>query len=622
MTQPHLRFVSRKINKNKKYGQLNLFKYFEKGKVFKFDSSYSRSKGFFPDRDYLVVWYGHIRQNEANTSQILVKVALLELFDKHEEYIVIEIPFNYIIKVPVGSVWRGGVWIYQFELDENKLQINKKNSKFNSYYSDAIKSFSEEYPVVLHKSRLSFIEVYYTDKNDNPQTLLIHPLIFFMAHYGYSTELKRILLVYLWGEEGQSNCEQKTVIGRLLLDQDNPKIQNSVYLPSRFAKRDAVLLHFLKVNKLTRDIVEKLVNHIRTNAINRNKNNGNDNNFSKKIDLPIKPWHSDDIQFTFKSLRLNSNLSICTEITGMSEPDLPENYTINLMLSPSFKDKLDIDKELKEVLDGYYQPIRKKEHLSNIDLNPDDYANSLEVAVVKKTLMILGQQCTIQENREEFQKEYFRQALYAPEASSYTVGEIFNNRGGVGWVEAIFEAQSNDVKNKDLKKDRLGKLWNYAKGLNNKINGEVKAEWFTFSTGFNQDDNFIVMKLTHKLLCPKSYPYEILVLRITIDNDFYYIIDSDIRPNTNTGMPGVVIKVNDEKSFLYNYNVKNHRSLINILITLAHNEGSLTEDYIDSFNGDMAIFRHSSPHKKSIDDSKINWVLNGLKKLNTSINFK
>ena len=80
-------------------------------------------------------------------------------------------------------------------------------------------------------------------------------------------------------------------------------------------------------------------------------------------------------------------------------------------------------------------------------------------------------------------------------------------------------------------------------------------------------------------------------------------------------MSGIVIKVTDEAYFL---RPENENGLLSILIIVAQMEGSLSESYVDSFNGNMALFKHSKKRKNGLveEGKKINWILNGINNIN------
>ncbi|MBE0443135.1 hypothetical protein EI164_13920 [Psychrobacter sp. FME13] len=566
--------------------------------------------------DYVVTYYGYLKKKDSrDNSQLLIKIAFLNISLANEsgrEYqSVLELPFNYILKMPIGSIWRNGICISRYYFPEMELTLNNENTKYQPEGLDVGKlrdRIVQNYSGLLTNSNLSIISTDFEDQSGEIQTLLIHPLIFFNANYGYSTEIKRVLLTSTWGNENFPELQGKrTVIGRCLLDKNNKDVENSVYLPSRFVKRDALLLHFLKTNAYAKTTVKDLVSNVHQQRMNEYG--------SEKIDLPVEPWHTDPIQAKCRVMRLDARTLLCIQITGMSEPNfLDDQNVIRVMLSPSFKNKLSDLADLEETLDGYYQPLTKRENVEDIDLNPDYHVNNLEVAVVKECLEILGERWILENYRQQSDRNDRgnMQAIYPPEANEFAVGDIANNRGDIGWLEIAFAPSTDTGKSRA----RLDKLWTHAKELREKVNGRVRAEWFTFGTGFNNEDDFTTMALSHKLLNPTKYPYEVLVIRVLIDNEIYYIIDSDARPDKEKkGMSGIVIKVTDEAYFL---RPENENGLLSILIIVAQMEGSLSESYVDSFNGNMALFKHSKKRKNGLveEGKKINWILNGINNIN------
>lgn len=574
---------------------------------------YNESRGykaFKDDDDYVVTYYGFLTTNRGrDNSQILIKVAFLNLSlarNSGKEYqSTLELPFNFILKMPIGSIWRNGICRSRYQFSEIELTLNDETTK---YQPESLKikelrdRIDQNYSGLLVNSNLSMISTEYSES----QTLLIHPLTFFNAHYGYSTEIKRVFLTSIWGNEDLPKLQgDNTVIGRCLLNQDNENLENAVYLPSRFVKRDAVLLHFLKTNTYSREIVRKLVSNVRSQSANDYGNH--------KIDLPVEPWHTDPIQIRCRVMGLDANTVLCTQITGISEPGFlngQNDQTIRVMLSPSFKNKLNDLDGLEDMLDGYYQPLIERENVEDIDLNPDYHVNNLEVAVVKESLEILGNRWILENHRRQFDRNDRgnMQAIYPPEANEFAVGDVANNRGDIGWLNIAFAPSTDSGR----ARERLDQLWIHAKELHEKVDGRVRVEWYTFGTGFNDDDEFTTMALSHQLLNPTRYPYEVLVIRVSIDNDIYYVIDSDAKPGTeDKGMSGIVVKVTNETYFLQ---PDSENGLVSILIVIAQMEGSLSNGYVDSFNGSMSLFKHSKRRKNGLvrNGRKINWIWNGI----------
>ena len=88
----------------------------------------------------------------------------------------------------------------------------------------------------------------------------------------------------------------------------------------------------------------------------------------------------------------------------------------------------------------------------------------------------------------------------------------------------------------------------------------------------------------------------------------YYVLDSDEKTGTDTGMSGVVIIVDDEKHFL---EADNNEGLLSIIISISSfPSGSLSKEFIRAFNGRLATFMHKTADK---DDN--NWISVAINKI-------
>ena len=577
-------FIHNKIEPYK--ASVNLTRYFEKNERLR-----------ETDR-YAVVWYSEMSRNFKDNSQLLIKVVFFNI-DVPNAYFQPElnVPFSAISKMPIGSIWKNGVCNSKFAMDEFEFTLGDgaeydRSEDETDDLNEQIRSVYPAYRIMENKH--SIIKV--SNVGESNDTILIHPVLFFIAHFGYSMEIKRVLLTLDWGMENKTHYDHgDDFINKCLLNyrnNDHQHIDNLVYLPKRFVLRDSVLLHFLKVSDYARNNLRTLNKSIRTQT----------RNSPYRIYLEVKPWHEDYVQVLFEGTRLDDDTILCTRIKGISEPDFIEGDEINVVANPSFQNPVEgVEKEK----DGFFHPVRKREKTEDIELNPDHPANNIETATIRESLKILGQKIAIKvhQQRMEGAQAGSKQALYSPEPSSYAAGHVSNSRGDVGYAGFCFE----DVEAENSRDSRLQKLWEHAKALSGYRQNE-KAEWFTYRLGFNSSDDFKLMSLRYMNKSSASYPKELIVIRLVVDGKLYYVLDSDEKTGTDTGMSGVVIIVDDEKRFL---EADNNEGLLSIIISISSfPSGSLSKGFIRAFNGRLATFMHKTADK---DDN--NWISVAINKI-------
>ncbi|MBE0445796.1 hypothetical protein [Psychrobacter sp. FME5] len=100
----------------------------------KYIERYNEFKGreaFKYNDDYVVTYYGYLKKKDSrDNSQLLIKIAFLNISLANEsgrEYqSVLELPFNYILKMPIGSIWRNGICISRYYFPEMELTLNNE----------------------------------------------------------------------------------------------------------------------------------------------------------------------------------------------------------------------------------------------------------------------------------------------------------------------------------------------------------------------------------------------------------------------------------------------------------------------------------------------------------------
>lgn len=566
------------------------------------------SKKLYKNKEYVVVWYKKI-SNKNNDGKKLVEIVFVNISTKEPSkfQISIDISINYLHKIKIGSIWINGSSQELFKNDVFNISMRKNNYSIRSFNeirksdtlppsteSDTVPPFTEsEYPInnlLYDKNKLILIDW-------NNVTYILHPLTFFIVHYGYSMEIKRVLLSYLW-ESFDKN--QDSVLNLFNIPNPNSNtFDNIVVLPKKLTIRDAIFLYHLKNDSYTQKTVKHVTNSARHALVNTN--------LSYDFYPIIRPWHEQHIDLEITGIKLNETTILCTAISAISEPIGPD---ITLIMPPVYKKKIQEVETTINDADEIAIKLRRKKELEKVLVDDSKKINNLHVATIKEKLGILGNSRTIHKNYEiienGIEKKY--KLIESDEPTEFAVGAGEGGNGKTGLADCFYDTRnatgatySND--------ERLQKLWDHAQNL--KANKNAKVHWFTFTNGFNDNLNFKTMSMSScHLDDTTSYPNEVLIIRVIMNENVYIVIDFAPEKNISTdkemSKQGVVIKLQENiESFL---NVQNDTGLSSILIQIAIMNGNISFDYIDSFKGKMVGFRHR-------DGKNNNWILNAIERI-------
>ncbi|WP_042892580.1 hypothetical protein [Acinetobacter junii] len=580
---------------------LNLKKIFEEN-----------SDKLYKNNEYVVVWYKKI-SNKNNDGKKLVEIVFVNISTKKPSnfQISIDLSINYLHKIKIGSIWINGSSKEFFKNDVFNISMREDNYSIRSFYeirkkdkvpqftegdtvSDTVPPFTESaYPInnlLYDKNKLILIDW-------NNITYILHPLTFFIVHYGYSMEIKRVLLSYLW-ESFDKN--QDSVLNLFNLPSPNSNtFDNIVVLPKKLTIRDAIFLYHLKNDSYTQKRVKHVTNSARQALVNTD--------LSYDFYPIIRPWHEQHIDLEITGINLNETTILCTAISAISEPIGPD---ITLIMPPVYKKKIQEVETTINDADEIAIKLRRKKELEKVLVDDSKKINNLHVATIKEKLGILGNSRTIHKNYEiienGIEKKY--KLIESDEPTEFAVGAGEGGNGKTGLADCFYDTRnatgatySND--------ERLQKLWDHAQNL--KANKNAKVHWFTFTNGFNDNLNFKTMSMSScHLDDTTSYPNEVLIIRVIMNENVYIVIDFAPEKNISTdkemSKQGVVIKLQENiESFL---NVQNDTGLSSILIHIAIMNGNISFDYIDSFKGKMVGFRHR-------DGKNNNWILNAIERI-------
>lgn len=564
---------------------LNLEKYFE---------GESLGGCYYKDNEYVATWYEN--RLSLDKSKTLVEVTFINLTNptyinkktggECQSFFRIALPINYLHKVPFGSIWKNGESECKFKLKEFKVTFSKSEGLTYEPLWANKESHLFEADKYVHSAYLK------TFKGDGNQLLvikpkgedksyIIHPLHFFMAHYGYSSELKRILITDNW-----SKVEKKLHLNEFFKEK-------GVFVPNNLSTKDAVFLYHLKYDTYTKTVVKDITTKII---------------FSKGQERPhyrIPCWHDKPIMLSFYGIELGNSV-LCCQITGISQP---QGEPINLYYHSAIK----TNKGGKGQKDGepqYRTRKQEREHeLEKLDIALDN-VNNLVTADVIEHLKLLGEERTINRIQlvQETEKGGKVKFLNYDEPENYGVGEKQGKTGLTGIANCFYDIPDTD----EIEgKSRLDTVWEHAKRLRNEQG--AKVYWYTPKLGFNENDNFTLVSLEEILdSLEQYYPVAALILRVDVRQRTFFVLSFPARnEKENSGFSSVVYEPQNIQQFLSGEgNVYSRNDNLFKLFIEIVSSGGVNSDYVDSKDGKMSLFRHKEAKK-----TNNNWVWNGIIKL-------
>lgn len=564
---------------------LNLEKYFEGEPL----------RGFYnKEHEYVATWYEN--RLSLDKSKTLVEVTFINLTNptyinkkKDEEcqsFFRIALPINYLHKVPFGSIWKNGESEYKFKLKEFKVTFSKSEGlTYKPLWMDKV-SHPFEADKYVHSSYLNSFKMdgnqllVIKTKGEN-KSYIVHPLHFFMAHYGYSSELKRILITDNWNK----------VEKKLRLNESFE--EKGIFIPNNLSTKDAVFLYHLKYDAYTKAVVKDVSTRIV---------------LSKEQEKPkylIPCWHDQPITLSFYGIELGNSV-LCCQITGISQP---RGKPINLYYHSVIK--VSKDGQGQDTGEIQYRTRRQeREHeLEKLDISLDN-VNNLVTADVIEYLSLLGEQREI--NRIQLAQENLKNGkvklLNYDEPENYSTGEKQGKTGLTGIANCFYDIPNTD----EIEgKSRLEEVWKHAKRLRHEQSANIY--WYTPKRGFNESDNFTLVSLEDMLESLKqSYPSVALILRVDVQRRTFFVLSFPEKDeNENSGFSSVVYEPQNIQQFLSgDPNVYKQDGNLFKLFTDIVSSGGVSSDYVDSKDGKMSSFRHREAKK-----TNNNWVWNGIKKL-------
>lgn len=272
---------------------------------------------------YLLWWFGAVVKNPLNSEEPLLQVIFREVVSRTSEEMVVEgffkedLAVSLISQYLIGSIWINGKSseIVDFPEVYAELSFTPNNWSISSFNETRLpdKPYSNDsYPLVYGNRDLSKIIEFTLDSGER---ILINCMEFFRASYGFSFELKRVLMTYPY----QTGSRKKDSIEAILLPQITvPQAQKGkweVIKPSyKYVNEDAIFLSHFKYDSYTQKVIKKLSNERIQGWLNTG------NRYQSYSFLSVEPYHTDDkVKLIAKGIQVPNGF-LALNILGISEP--------------------------------------------------------------------------------------------------------------------------------------------------------------------------------------------------------------------------------------------------------------------------------------------------------------
>ena len=577
---------------------------------------------FFADSEYVVAWYGEIIKENLS---FFVKVYFVNRTS--EFYIPVKIPFQLIPQMPIGSIWKAGRSISKFvggslslvtlrdtfckgsaltnitylkpeEASKDPGRVEAKAARVlydllnDRYRIDKRHGFSDENTIITVPVN--------TDQGE--KTLLIHPLMFMNAHYSVPNEVSFQIISLQW----------KDIFEKWHLDYKNPQNEKAVLLPNNLTVGDAVFLSHIKHHAASQKRVHKLNSSIESNFRNTKRTaqdeNTNKTNTTAYSYLEVAPYHEQPINLSCNYIEIDDKTLLCTQITGMSQPQGETvYYDINR--------KERVTGEGGDVISGRFKPVVLD--ITNGEmLITEERANNRSGAMLSMCMETIGDLRKVVRNENiSLDKVLARKVIVVPEPTpeAFSGSMRIGSGGNVGIIKTTLENRVQcepdeyGARGLDTQYQKLLKhaqyVKNNAKGL--KL-GEVIIDCRT------PKGDLVGETVEPHLTDGKWFPKTIFVLRIKIGGELYYFLDCEAIGNQSSS--GLAVQVFDEDRFLSKA-WSPECTLVNLIKGLKSNQGRLSDiNYAAYRKGGQKTNVACVARYKHASQEVSNWVTIGVGK--------
>lgn len=339
--------------------------------VFSFDG-YRGKLQFVPGLEklsgkYVVWWWGGLRKNPRRSSVPLVSVAFkkIDRNGKLGSLYFVDLAATYLVFLPKGTVVESGRCIgYTSNTASLSCILNQKVGSYQIFGSNFTKRSFFKSCQLPNNSSSEFLVF----GIGNKKKVIIPCLVYFFYCYGFSPELKRILLTYEWEEILRRICGPVEI-----KENSNTLVVN---LPKRLIDNDAVFVAHTLYDEYAHETVKSIYAQLEVD-------------FKVKTcsALVVKPWYQEPMQVELAGKWLDEDTFLTFYFLGVSEPngDLIEQdrQNTNKVKNPNK------DPDAKKAWGGIPKKVKDLPLTilhSDYDPNPDEPA----IEITEPTLKILG----------------------------------------------------------------------------------------------------------------------------------------------------------------------------------------------------------------------------------------
>lgn len=516
-----------------------------------------------PKTEYVVLWYGQIYYHRRRKS---VQVYFLDSNTKKQ--VVVGISLKSILKLPIGSIWVDGICEekYDFGILYTTLDAynDKQHKRPNLTYTNHFGISNDKNDYVLNPNSYP-VDGIKTDSNTNlvVQTdttrIIIPSVLFFVAHYGVSKEINKVLVSY-----HKEEAEERLNI--------NDKCGDLITIPDRCVIADAVFLFYLKTDAHTKKVVWNLNSRMLRND-------------RQYLSLMTQPYHKQEIQLKIAGLKIDDQTILCTEILGMSMPQGEAiEYRIDKPNSATYDDGI-------EPKTSRFRPVYNTIESDEIILEAERDANNIVTAVVRHRIEPIGNirdlvksgNLTLDETISNCNSEVIRLPQKEPDA--FSDGEDGNANGDIGRFQAVVESGAiHSLKN------NFERLLRYAQDLKVTLG---YAPVVIDCVNLADDDDIFIGEIARGMHNKQhnSDVEIVFVMRLATKLGLFYIFDCKKKGSQTSG---VIIKVINEDIFI-------KKSIKKVLGQLFRNNGRLSDVSAISEFSTIKYFKHTNGESS-------NWV--------------
>lgn len=492
--------------------------------------------------------------------------------------VVVGVSIKSILKLPIGSIWVEGKCEekYEFETLYTKLDAydNKKYKRPNLTYTNHYGISKDKGEYILKPDSYPVDDIK-TDSNSNivvhtdTVKIIIPSVLFFVAHYGVSKEINKVLISW----------HKQEVEERLNL---NDGYGDLITIPDRCVIADAVFLYYLKTNSYTKGLVWNLNKRMLAND-------------KQYYSLKVEPYHKQDIQIKIAGLRIDDQTLLCTEILGMSMPqgDAIE-YRIDKPNSATYGDGI-------KPQTSRIRPIYNTVESDEILLEAERDANNITTAVVRHRIELIGKirelvkgaNLTLDEAVDSCKSKVIWLPQNKPDA--YADGEDGNANGDIGRFEALVDSGAiHSIKN------NFERLLRYAQDLKVTLR---YAPVIIDCVNVAYDPIFIGETVRGMRSKKNDFQVRVVfVMRLITNLGVFYLFDCKKEGSQTSGL---VIKVIDQDGFTEDV-------IRQVVGRLFRGNGRLSDIAAISEFGIIQYFKHTN-------GEDVNWVKTAIDNLEKGV---